>query len=116
MSEEVKKTYKVEVVGKVATITDEGISCPECSHHINDFEEFQPEWWSHLSAMVNKKYKGAVWIKCPIYDNDNDTFPVAYKTVRTTEEVEELAGRLCIDVVKASIDEFGLVDIEVDFC
>lgn len=111
---EVKKTYTVEFIGKQVTIKDLTISCPNnCKPY--DFEEFEPQWWSHLAAMVDKKYRGAVWIKVPIYDDDNADFPVAYKTVRTTEQVEELAGKLCIDVISASIDEFGLVDIEVDF-
>jgi hypothetical protein len=112
--DEIKKTYTVEVIGKNITIKDKSISCPEgCKPY--DFEEFNPEWWTHLAAMLNKKYKGAVWIKCPVYKNPSDISPVGYKTVRTTEEVEALAGRLCVEVVKATVDEFGLVDVEVDF-
>lgn len=114
---EVKKTYTVEVVGnKVLTKTCK-ITCPlGCEKdHADDWEEFNPEYWTHLAAMITKKYQGAVWFKVPIYDKKDDLFPVAYKTVRTVEEVEEIAGWYCVEIISASMDEFGLIDIEVDF-
>ena len=114
-SHEVKKTYTVEVIGSNITIKNKEISCPDGCHKPMDFEEFNPEWWTHLSAMVQKKYADAVWVKVPIYNNQNDLFPVSYVTVRDVRLVEGLSDGLFIKVVKASIDEFGLVDIEVDF-
>jgi hypothetical protein len=115
--EEVKKTYTVEVVGKKVLAKTCHITCPQgCDkNHAEDWEEFDPEYWSHLAAMIQKKYKDATWFKVPIYDNENDLFPVAYKTVRTVEEVEEIAGRYCVEVIRATIDEFDLVDVEVEF-
>ena len=112
--EEIKKTYTVEVIGDNAKIIEVEKACAECGKSI-DLEEFEPEWWSHLASLVKARYNGKVWIKVPLYDSENDMFPKAYKTVRTVEEVEELAGRYCIEVVRATIDEFDLMDIEVEF-
>lgn len=111
--EEIKKILTIEVVGDAITITDTVTTCPECDRR-PDLEEFDPSYWSHLAALVQARHKGCVWFKVPIYDSKNDLFPVAYKTVHTVEEVEEIADWYCIEVVSAIIDEFGLLDIEVE--
>ena len=112
--EEIKRTYTVEAIGNTYNIIKEEKTCPECGHY-SDLEEFTPEEWTSLAGLIKARYRHNVWIKVPIYNSDNDIFPVAYKTVSTVEEVEELAGRYCIEVVKATIDEFDLMDVEVDF-
>lgn len=113
--QEVKKTYTIEVIGSNITIKNKEISCPNGCHNPADFEEFNPEWWTHLAAMVQKKYADAVWVKVPIYESINNPIPTSYVTVRDVRLVEGLSDGLFIKVVNASIDEFGLVDIEVDF-
>lgn len=112
--EQIKKTYTVEVIGDNIKIKEVEISCPECGHH-SDLEDFYAKEWTPLAALIEAHYKGKVWIKIPIYDDDNATFPTAYKTVHSVREVELYAGRLCVEVLKASIDEFDLMDVEVDF-
>ena len=112
--DEIKKTYTVEVIGKQITIKDEEISCTECGYH-SDLEKFDPKAWTNLAALIQARYNGKAWIKVPIYDSENDIFPKSHKTVRTVEEVEEIADWYCIEVVKATIDEFDLMDVEVEF-
>lgn len=113
--EEIKRTYTVEVIGNTYNITKEEETCPECGHY-SDLEEFTSEDWMPLAGLIKARYQNHVWIKVPIYNSDNDTFPVGYKTVHTVEEAEELAGNYCIEVVTASVDEFDLMDVEVEFC
>lgn len=113
--EEIKRTYTVEAIGNTYNVIKEELTCSECGNH-SDLEEFTPEDWSPLAGLVNARYKDSTWIKVPIYDNDNDLFPVAYKTVRTTQEVEELAGWYCIEVKNAFLGEFDILTIEVEFC
>lgn len=112
-AEEMKTTYTVEVVGKSITITDKKMSCPTCGE-FKDLEEFDPDLWSHLVALIQTRYKDKVWFKVPLYDSKDEIFPKAFKTVRTPEEVEKIADWYCVEVVKATTDEFGLMDVEVE--
>ena len=108
-----KKTYTVEVIGKKITIKDIKTACPYCDSN-RELEEFNPSWWSHLVAFAEVACPDALWVKVPIYNSNSDPLPVAYKTVRTAREAEALAGRYCLEVTKATLDEFDLLDVEVE--
>lgn len=117
--EEVKRTYNIEVIGEGVNAKilkyEYAIKCPEGCDGRDEFEEFNPNLWSHLVAYIEAKHSDRLTFKVPIYANDTDTTPIEYKYCTTVEEVEQIAGRLCVEVVKTTLDLFEFLDVEVDF-
>lgn len=118
-TDEVKRVYNIEVVGEGVNTKclkyECVIKCPEGCDGRDEFEEFNPNFWSHLVAYIEAKHSDRLTFKVPIYANDSDTTPIKYEYCTTVEEVERIARRLCVEVVKASLDCFEFLDVEVDF-
>lgn len=117
--DEVKRVYNIEVVGEGVNAKclkyECTIKCPEGCDGRDEFEEFNPNFWSHLVAYIEAKHSDRLTFKVPLYANDTDTSPMGYKYCSTVDEVERIAGRLFVEVVKASLDEFEFLYVEVDF-
>ncbi len=115
---EVKKTYNIEVVGEGVNAKilkyEYAEKCP-CGCREVEFEEFNPEWWTHLVAYIQATNTYRVTYKVPIYANDTDSLPLKFVYVKTADEVERIAGRLCVEIVSVKTDIFDFIDIEVDF-
>lgn len=115
---EVKKTYNIEVIGEgvnAKILKYEYVEKCPCGCREVEFEEFNPEWWTHLVAYIQATNPSRATYKVPLYAKDTDTIPIAHEYCTTVDEVEQIAGRLCVEVVKASLDIFGFLDVEVDF-